>query len=108
MSAVTGSLVIACTPAEAFRYSGDPERRAEWQGAVRTTAVETPGPLGVSTRVREMRRVPGGSRELAWEFIHYAEPPRRSVKSPTPHRLWPASRTLPPRDAGQRRSGGGC
>jgi uncharacterized protein YndB with AHSA1/START domain len=79
-SAATGTIVISCSPAEAFRYSSDPGHRAEWQASVGSLAVETPGPLGVGTRVRERRRVLGWPHELVWEFTHYQPGARWSLR----------------------------
>jgi uncharacterized membrane protein len=79
-SPATASIVISSSPQAAFRYAGDPERRPEWQSQVRAITVETPGPVGVGTRVRELRRVGGVPRELLWEFTHYQPGARWSIR----------------------------
>jgi uncharacterized protein YndB with AHSA1/START domain len=71
------SVVISCTPEEAFRYSADPEHRSEWHGSVRSSTVETPRPLGVGTRVRERHR---GFGEMVCEITHYQPGARWSIR----------------------------
>jgi Polyketide cyclase / dehydrase and lipid transport len=78
----TGSVVVDCTPADAFRYAADPLRRGEWLAWVRRTVVETGGAPGVGMRVREVRRVPGApAREIRSEYTHYQPGARWSLRA---------------------------
>jgi uncharacterized protein YndB with AHSA1/START domain len=80
--AVTGSVVVDCTPEDAFRYTADPLRRAEWQAWAKRTVVETTGAPGVGTRVRELRRIPGVPvREIRSEYTHYQPGARWSLRA---------------------------
>jgi uncharacterized protein YndB with AHSA1/START domain len=77
--AATASVVVDCTPEEAFRYAADPLRRAEWQAWVKRTLVETAGAPGVGTRVLELRRIP--AREIRSEYTHYQPGARWSLRA---------------------------
>jgi hypothetical protein len=80
--AATASVVVDCTPEDAFRYAADPLRRAEWQTWVKRTLVETTGAPGVGTRVRELRRIPGvPAREIRSEYTHYQPGARWSLRA---------------------------
>jgi uncharacterized protein YndB with AHSA1/START domain len=76
MAPITASIEIARSPEEVFAYLNDFTRHSEWQSSLEEVTVETQGPVGVGTRVRERRKVPGGVREMTIETTEH-DPPRR-------------------------------
>ena len=57
---------------EVFAFATDLDRLPEWQTNAVSAVLEADGPLGVGSRVREVRRVPGGKRiELLVEVVEY-------------------------------------
>jgi uncharacterized protein YndB with AHSA1/START domain len=55
---------IARPPASVFEYVTDPGKLATWQTSTVSAVAETPGPIGLGSRLREVHRAPGG-KELA-------------------------------------------
>jgi uncharacterized protein YndB with AHSA1/START domain len=74
MPPIRGSIEIARSTEEVFRYAADPTRRREWQETVRAVEVGTPGRVGAGTRVRETRAVTGGDRTFEWEYDRFEAP----------------------------------
>src|SRR5689334_7062786 len=70
------SIEIDRPAAEVFAYVAELDRHGEWQEAIVSARMEPPGPARVGTRNIEVRRVPGGPREIASEVTEY-DPPRR-------------------------------
>jgi uncharacterized membrane protein len=62
---------------EVFDYLDQPERHGEWQTEIVSTKVESDGPIGVGTRVHEIRKVGGREQDASYEITEH-EPPRRS------------------------------
>src|SRR4051812_7912048 len=79
MATVSGSIVVDCSPEEAFAYSGEPARGPEWQAGLREVAMETPGPPQMGARVRERRGLPGAPASR-WELTHYQPGARWSLR----------------------------
>jgi uncharacterized protein YndB with AHSA1/START domain len=75
---INSSVEINRPPAEVFAYLDEVERHGEWQPDIVSTKKETEGPVGVGTRVTNIRRVPGGRRPITYEITEH-EPPRRTV-----------------------------
>jgi uncharacterized membrane protein len=75
---ITRSVEINRRPEDVFAYLDDLERHCEWQTEIISTNVETEGPVGVGTRVHEMRTL--GSREMdsSYEITEH-DPPRKSA-----------------------------
>ena len=81
MATSRGSVEIACSPEEAFRYSTDISVRPAWQQPVDEISVETPGPTGVGTRVREVRKVQGRAQTFPWVFTDFRPPQTWSFRT---------------------------
>lgn len=74
---ITQTIEIKRRPEEVFAYLDQPERHGEWQSQIVSTKVESDGPVGVGTRVREIRKVGGREQDASYEITEH-EPPRRS------------------------------
>ena len=79
MATVSGSIVVDCSPEEAFAYSGEPAHGPEWQAGLREVAMETAGPPQVGARVRERRGLPGAPASR-WELTHSQPGARWSLR----------------------------
>ena len=77
MSAISESIEINRSPEDVFAYLDDVERHGEWQDQIVAVERQSDGPLGVGSRVRETRRVPGGDRSMTYEVTEH-NPPRQS------------------------------
>ena len=62
---------------EVFAYLEQVDRHNEWQSSLVSTTVETDGPTRVGTRVVEHRKIPGGTRDFAYEITEH-DPPRKT------------------------------
>ncbi len=62
---------------DVFAYLDDPERHGEWQEAIVSAKVEGEGPVGVGTRVHEIRKVGGRQQDTSYEITEH-DPPRKS------------------------------
>src|SRR6266498_996521 len=60
--AITESIEIGRSPQEVAAYLDDLARHPEWQENLVDVKVETEGPTRVGTRIRQTRRVGGGTR----------------------------------------------
>jgi uncharacterized membrane protein len=77
MTAITHSVEIERSAEDTFAYQDALERHGEGQEAIVSTTVETEGPVRAGTRARNVRKVPGGQREIAYEITEH-DPPRSS------------------------------
>jgi hypothetical protein len=75
---ITHSIEINRRPEEVFAYLDQLERHGEWQSEIVSARVETPGPVGVGTRVREKRQFRGREQDTSYEVTEH-DPPRRSA-----------------------------
>ena len=75
---ITHSIEINRSPEDVFAYLDQLERHGEWQGEIVSATRETDGPVGVGTRVREIRKM--GRREIdaSYEITEH-DPPRRTA-----------------------------
>jgi uncharacterized membrane protein len=78
MIPITSSIEIDRPPDEVFAYVDDLERHIEWQDAIISARKEPSGPTSIGTRNTELRRIPGGPREIVSEIVEH-DPPRRIV-----------------------------
>ena len=62
MAPITASIEIDCPPEKVFDYLSELDRQGEWQDAVKSIEVLTPGPTAVGTRARIVRDYPGATR----------------------------------------------
>ena len=74
---IVHSIEIDRRPEDVFAYLDELERHGEWQSEIVSTKVETEGPVGVGTRVREIRKVGGRERDTSYEITEH-DPPRKS------------------------------
>jgi len=74
---ITHSIEINRRPEDVFAYLDQPERHAEWQTQIVSAKVEQQGPVGVGTRVREIRKFGGREQDTSYEITEH-EPPLRS------------------------------
>ena len=74
---ITKSIEINRRPEDVFAYLDQPECHGEWQPEIVSTNIETEGPVGVGTRVREARQMGGREQDSSYEITEH-DPPRRS------------------------------
>jgi uncharacterized protein YndB with AHSA1/START domain len=74
---ITHSIDINRRPEDVFAYLDQPERHGEWQTQIVSAMVETDGPVGVGTRVHEMRKMGGREQDTSYVITEH-DPPRRS------------------------------
>jgi hypothetical protein len=77
MGSIIQSVEIARSPEDVFAYLDQLDRHGEWQNEIVSVKVDTEGPVRVGTRVTEVRKVPGGKREIIYEITAH-DPPRTS------------------------------
>jgi hypothetical protein len=77
VSQISESIEIDRRPEDVFAYLDDVTRHGEWQDQIVAVERQDDGPLGVGSKVKETRRVPGGDRSMTYEVTEH-EPPRRS------------------------------
>ena len=73
----THSIEIHRSPEDVFAYLNQLERHGEWQSQIVSTKIETDGPVGVGTRVREIRKAGGREQDTSYEVTAH-DPPRTS------------------------------
>jgi carbon monoxide dehydrogenase subunit G len=74
---ITHSIEIDRGPEEVFAYLDQPERHGEWQSQIVSARVEGEGPVGVGTRVQEIRKIGNREQDTSYEITE-RDPPRRS------------------------------
>lgn len=74
---IAHSIEINRRAEDVFAYLDQPERHGEWQAQITSASVESDGPVGVGTRVREVRRIGGREQDTSYEITEH-DPPRRS------------------------------
>jgi uncharacterized protein YndB with AHSA1/START domain len=74
MAAITASIEIECPPEKVFDYLGELDKHNEWQTAIKRIEVETPGPVRVGSRAREVRDGPGGEQTITYEMTEVDRP----------------------------------
>jgi uncharacterized membrane protein len=100
--AINETIEIARPPQEVFTYATDPDRLTEWQEKLVEAKVETEGPIRVGSRMKQTRRVGGGTRTFTVEVTAHEPPSRfafRGVDGPVRPR---GTITLAPLDDGRR------
>ncbi|MBA3432433.1 MAG: SRPBCC family protein [Actinobacteria bacterium] len=84
---------------EVFDYVTNPEKLPEWQSMVSESRQDSQGPMGVGTRVTNVRNFLGRRIESQAEVTAYESPRRfdvRTVSGPVPFQI---SHTLEPKEA---------
>ncbi len=71
---ITHSIEIDRRPEEVFAYLDDFERHHEWQSQIVSSKVETEGPVGVGTRIREIRKIGGREQDTSFEVTEHDRP----------------------------------
>lgn len=84
------------SPGDVFAYMTDPSRLHEWQGGVIESRQESDGPMGVGTRIVDVRKFLGKRMESKVEVTRYDEAKSfdlKVIEGPIPfvieHRLEP-------------------
>jgi carbon monoxide dehydrogenase subunit G len=102
MVTVDFELTIARHPEEVYDYLEDPQKVVQWQAWAVEVEQESPGPRGVGTRFRDVRKFLGRKIESTVEFTEYDPPKTLGLKTsggPIPFRL---RQTLEPVGDGTR------
>jgi uncharacterized membrane protein len=74
---IAHSIEIDRRPEDVFAYLDQLERHGEWQREIVSTKIETNGPVGVGTRVREIRKIGGREQDTSYEITEH-DPPRKT------------------------------
>ena len=74
---ITQSIEIDRRPEDVFAYLDDLERHGEWQEEIVTSKIEGPRPVGVGTRVLEIRKFGKREQDTSYEITAH-DPPRTS------------------------------
>jgi uncharacterized membrane protein len=74
---IAHSIEIDRRPEDVFAYLDPLERHGEWQREIVSTKIETNGPVGVGTRVREIRKIGGREQDTSYEITEH-DPPRKT------------------------------
>ena len=77
---IKSSVEINRKPDDVFAYIAQLDKHGEWQEAIISSKKEPKGPTRVGTRNTELRKMPGGPREVTSEVIEYNPPKRISAK----------------------------
>jgi uncharacterized protein YndB with AHSA1/START domain len=91
--------VVNRPPEEVFAYLTDADKLPEWQSMVSESRQDSPGAMGVGTRVTNVRNFLGRRIESEAEVTAYESPTRfdvQVVSGPVPFQI---SHTLEPREA---------
>ena len=75
MAPIVGSIEIERRPEDVFAYATDPSHFEEWQEALVSAELQGDGPLGVGSRVVQVRRLGRSERTITTELTEY-NPPR--------------------------------
>jgi carbon monoxide dehydrogenase subunit G len=81
MTKVERNIVIDRPIEEVWDYVNDPAKDVMWQSTLRESQQLTDGPVGVGTRVREVRQFLGIRVETTWEFTEYEPTSTSAIKS---------------------------
>jgi len=102
MAPITTSIEIDCPPEEVFDYLSQLDRHGEWQEAIKSIEVLTPGPTVVGSRARIVREGPGGDQTLTYEMTE-VDGPRSATFRGIDGSIRPVGRlVLTPLDDGTR------
>lgn len=77
---IKSSIQINRKPKDVFAYIAQLDKHGEWQEAIISSKKVPKGPTRVGTRNTELRKMPGGPREVTSEVIEYDPPKRISAK----------------------------
>jgi len=102
MAPIVDSIEINRSPEDVFAYVDDLEKRPEWQEQLVSAHVETDGPTRVGTRASDKRRLPGGTRELAYEITEHDPPHKSSFRGVSGPVRPVGTVTVAPLDGGER------
>jgi uncharacterized protein YndB with AHSA1/START domain len=80
---VRNSIVIARPVDEVFAFVCDPATTPRWQANVVRSEIVSGTPMGVGTRVIEVRQVGRARRQAEWVVTEYEPPSRRAYTYPT-------------------------
>jgi uncharacterized membrane protein len=75
---ISHSIEIDRRPEDVFAYVNAVDRHREWQNDIISSKIETDGPVGVGTKLLEVRKAGGFKQEIRYEITEH-EPPRRTA-----------------------------
>jgi hypothetical protein len=75
---ITHSIEINRRPEDVWAYLDQVERHGEWQSQIVSSKIETSGPVGVGTRVREIRKIGGREQDASYEITEH-DPPHKTA-----------------------------
>jgi uncharacterized membrane protein len=75
---IKDSIDIARSPQDVFTYLDQLDRHRQWQPEIVSTTVESDGPVGVGTRVKELRKFGNRQIDSSYEITEH-DPPRRTA-----------------------------
>jgi uncharacterized protein YndB with AHSA1/START domain len=78
--AIHESVEIARPTHEVFSYATDPAHLTEWQEKLVEAKPETDGPVKVGSRMKQTRKVAGGTRTFTVELTAFEPPSRFAFK----------------------------
>lgn len=77
---IQSTIDINRSPVEVFAYIEQLEKHSEWQPEIISGHKEPPGPTKLGTLNTELRRVPGGPREIVSKVTEYKPPVRIAAR----------------------------
>jgi uncharacterized membrane protein len=102
MTKIERSIVIDRPVDEVWNFVHDPTKDALWQTTLRESELLSEGPIGVGSRVREVRQFLGIRVELAWEVTEYEPNTRSSIRGVSGPVPLSGSYVLAPENGGTR------
>ena len=96
------SVVVNRPPAAVFEYLTDPANLPQWQSGVTEARLVSDGPMGVGSRMTDVRSMLGRKMESTVEVTEYEPPKLFSLKSITGPVQFQVRHTLEPSDGGTK------
>lgn len=75
MAAISSTIEIARSPEDVFAYLDEVTRHGEWQDGLISAHLDTDGPVGVGSKVTEVRKLGGREMTMSYEITEH-DPPR--------------------------------
>jgi hypothetical protein len=75
MAAISSTIEIARSPEDVFAYLDEVTRHGEWQDGLISAHLDTNGPVGVGSKVTEVRKLGGREMTMSYEITEH-DPPK--------------------------------
>jgi len=75
MAAISSTIEIARSPEDVFAYLDEVTRHGEWQDGLISAHLDTDGPVGVGSKVTEVRKLGGREMKMSYEITEH-DPPK--------------------------------